>query len=152
MFAKRYWAMAALCGASLITTSWAAESSPANAFRPDDEVVAAVSGARLMRGSSTFATVAQGQTLRVLKVEGPWVGTAVTVNGQKIGGWIWSRQVMTPRQYQSMTRSARRYSYQPVPVFTGPYYGQPTYSQPFAMGVTPYGELYWRADHKIVGY
>lgn len=110
-----------------------------------------------MRGYSALATAAAGQSLQVFKVEGPWVGTAVTVNGAKIGGWIRAGQLATPRQYQALRQSARRsYSYQPAPVYGGSYQGYyrgvPAYSQPFIMGATPYGGSYWRADRKIIGY
>ena len=157
MFAKKYLLFAALCGAGLISNALALEpaSAPVNAFQPGEEVVAAVAGAPLMRGYSTLATAAQGQTLRVLKVEGPWVGTTVTVNGTTIGGWIWSRQLMTRPQYQAMREtSRRRYSYQPSPVYEpayeGYYGGGRSYSGPF-MGVSPSGPS-WRADRKVIGY
>lgn len=154
MFAKKLLVSATLCGASLISNALgfqAASSTPTNGFRPGDEVVAAVPGVPLMRGYSALATVAQGLTLRVLKVEGPWVGTAVTVNGTKIGGWIWRGQVMAPQQYQAMRQAARRrYSYQPMPVYEpayeGYYWSAPSYSQ------RSMGPSNWRADRKVLGY
>ena len=155
MSATKHLVFAALCGVGLASTALAREgvATPTNPFKPGDEIVATASGTPLMRGNSTLATVAQGQTLRVLKVEGSWVGTTVTVNGAQVGGWLWSKQLATPAQYQAQRQTVRRsYSYQPAPVYTGPYVGQRSYSQPFVMGLTPYGNPYWRADRKIMGY
>ena len=154
MFTKTQLAIAALCGIGLVSTTFTREAAAAaSAFKPGDEVVATVAAAPLMRGYSTLATAAQGQTLRVLKVDGPWVGTTMTVNGKTIGGWVWSKQLLPPQQYQAMRQTIRRsYSYQPAPVYVERYYAPPTYSQPFIMSVSPYGESYWRADRKIMGY
>jgi hypothetical protein len=153
MFARKHLVFAALCGAGFASTVFAREgvATAANPFRPGDEIVATAT-TNLMRGNSALATVQEGQALQVLKVEGPWVGTAVTVNGQKTGGWLWSKQVASPRQYRAMRQDVRRYSYQPAPVYQGTYVGQPTYTQPFVMGETRYSRSYWRADRKIVGY
>ncbi|HQU45254.1 MAG TPA: hypothetical protein PK867_20735 [Pirellulales bacterium] len=155
MFTRKHLVLAALCGVGFVSNAFAREAvaAPANPFKPGDEIVATASGTPLMRGYSTLATLAEGQTLRVLKVEGAWVGTTVTVNGTKIGGWLWNKQLATPRQYQALRQGVRRsYSYQPAPVYQGPYFGQPTYTQPFVMGETPYGGSYWRADRKVMGY
>jgi hypothetical protein len=140
--------VAALCGVGIVSTAFASEgAAPANPFKPGDEIFA-TSAAKLMRGDSILATVNAGQTLRALKIEGPWVGTTVTANGKTIGGWVWSKQLSTPRDYQAMRRTARRsYTYQPAPVS-----GQRTYAPPFVMGETRYGRSYWRSDRKIVGY
>lgn len=148
---------------------WASEAAalPPNPFHPNDSFVVAYSGAPLMRGDETLATLPRGETLKVLKVEGPWVGTAVTVNGRKTGGWVWAGQAATPEQYTAMQRTARRrYSFAPTPSYgvyggysTAPsYYGPsgvlPNQDSPnrLRMGETPYGPSYWRADKKIIGY
>lgn len=149
--------------------AWASEATaaPPNPFQPDDSFVVTQSGAPLMRGDSTLATLPRGETLRVLKVEGPWVGTAVTVNGRKIGGWVWAGQAATPDQYTAMQRSSRRrYSFAPTPSYgvSGGYSNVPAYYGPngvlpnqdspnrLRIGETPYGPGYWRADKKIIGY
>jgi hypothetical protein len=145
----------------------AAVAAAPNPFKPDDSFVVTRSGAPLMRGNDTLATLPRGQTLKVLKVEGSWVGTAVTVNGRKIGGWVWAGQAATPGQYAAMQRSARRrYSFAPTPSFgaSGGYSTAPSYFGPsgvlpnqsspnrLRIGETPYGPSYWRADKKIIGY
>lgn len=148
MIRSKHLLLAALCGMGIVSTAFARQAAvqAANPFKPGDQIVAA-STAMLMRGNSVLATVNVGQELRALKVEGPWVGTTVTVNGKTIGGWIWSKQLATPRDYQALRQTARRsYSYQPVP------YGQPVYARPFVMDEAPYGSSYWRADRKIIGY
>ncbi|HVX60169.1 MAG TPA: hypothetical protein VHC19_06205 [Pirellulales bacterium] len=160
----------------LLGVAWAAacasESSAArpNSFKPNDEFIVSARSAPLMRGHSTLATLKQGQRLRVLQVEGPWVGTAVTQNGNKVGGWVWAGQAATPQQYSAMRRSAaRRYSFAPTPSYSygGGYnyrsgslenYGTrgvlPNQESPnrLRMGDTSYGRSYWRADRKIMGY
>ncbi len=155
-------AYAAACSAE----SWAA---PPNPFKPNDEFIVASRSTPLMRGHSTLATLNQGQRLRVLQVEGPWVGTAVTQNGSKVGGWVWAGQAATPQQYSAMRRSAaRRYSFAPTPSYSygGGSYGSgasgsygtrgvlPNQESPnrLRMGSTPYGRSYSRADRKIMGY
>lgn len=159
MITVKQFAFDIMCGLALISRSLADDNSAtvAKTIRPGDEAVVVVAEAPLMRGHATLATVTEGQRLRVLKVEGPWVGTTVTVNGAKIGGWIWNQQLATPRQYQAMRQNVRRsYSYQPAPAYRGPYQGYyrgaPASSQPFIMGETPYNGSYWRADRKITGY
>lgn len=142
-------------------------AAPSNAFQPNDEFVVARPNAPLMRGNSTLATLPQGERLRVLKVEGPWVGTAVMVNGRKVGGWVWAGQAASPQQYMAMRNSMRRYSvaptttygvgggYSTAPSIGGGYGGVlPNQESPnrLIMGATPYGPSYWRADRKIMGY
>ncbi|HVA46878.1 MAG TPA: hypothetical protein VNH11_10975 [Pirellulales bacterium] len=116
-------------------------------------------GTPLMRGWHTLAALSQGQRLKVLKMEGNWVGTSATVNGRRISGWAWNRQVATPSQYARRWTSQRRYSYQPSAMLI-PYRHRYSTSpldearagRRLIMGVTPYGPAYWRADRKIVGY
>jgi len=165
MNSRLLWAMlvASLAG------FWASEASalPPNPFHANDAFVVMYSGAPLMRGDSTLATLPQGETLKVLKVEGPWVGTAVTVNGRKIGGWVWAGQAGTSEQYTAMQRSTRRrYSFAPTSSYgvSGGYSTAPSYLGPngvlpnqgspnrLIIGETPYGPSYWRADKKIIGY
>lgn len=145
-----------------------ASAAPPNPFKPNDSFVVTYNQAPLMRGYSTLASLRQGTTLNVLKVEGPWVGTVVTVNGKKVGGWVWAGQTATPQRYAAMQRNARRrYSFAPAPSYgvmggystSGSYYGGASGVLPnqeslnrLEMGFTPYGPSYWRADRKIIGY
>lgn len=151
-----------------LASAWASEgrAAPPNPFQPNDEFVVSQNGAPLMLGNDTLATVPQGQTLRVLKVEGPWVGTSMMVNGRKVGGWIWAGQAVAPQRYAAMQRSTRRYSMAPTSSYgafggynVAPAYGGangvlPNQETPghLIMGYTPYGRRYWRADRKIMGY
>jgi hypothetical protein len=148
-------------------------AAPTNGLQPNDEFIVARPNAPLMRGSSTLATLPQGERLRVLKIEGPWVGTAVMVNGRKVGGWVWAGQAATPQQYTAMRSSMRRYSVAPTTSFgpTGGYSMSPGYNTTggygagpdgvlpnqespnhLILGATPYGRSYWRADRKVIGY
>lgn len=169
MFRWKLFSALGLLAAGLMFVAVAeTRAAPANSFQPNDEFVVSYSNAPLMRGHSTLASLPQGLRLRVLKVEGPWVGTAVMVNGQKVGGWVWAGQAATPRQYTAMQNSARRYSFAPTTSFGagGGYSVSPNYMGGGAdgvlpnqenpnrviMGATPYGRSYWRADRKIMGY
>jgi len=157
-----------MLGATDVTTA-----APINGLQPNDEFIVARPNAPLMRGNSTLATLPQGEKLRVLKVEGPWVGTAVLVNGRKVGGWVWAGQTATPQQYTTMRNSMRRYSVAPTTSFgpsggysmspgyntTGGYMAGPDGVLPnqespnhLILGATPYGPSYWRADRKVIGY
>lgn len=159
----------ALLAASLVGVAASeARAVPPNPFQPNDSFVVAYSDAPLMRGYDTLASLPQGETLKVLKVEGPWVGTVVTVNGRKIGGWVWCGQAATPERYAAMQQSRRRYSFAPTASYGG--YGAysrsdgsgylgaggvlPNQESPdrLIIGETPYGPRYWRADKKIIGY
>lgn len=136
------------------------------------QVVVSVGRAPLMRGSQTLATVAYGQRLNVIEMQGQWVGTSVTVNGRRIAGWVWNGQTSLPDQFAAR-QAVRRYSYQPLPGgvgYTGGAYPNPyatnvlppdmrdynvgglRSSSPLMMGETPYGRSYWRADRKVIGY
>src|SRR5262245_55121390 len=44
--------------------------------------------AELRRGFTVVATVRAGQELKVHKIDGKWIGTAVEVDGKLVGGWI----------------------------------------------------------------
>lgn len=136
------------------------------------QVVVSVSRAPLMRGSQTLATVAYGQRLNVIEMQGQWVGTSVIRNGRRIAGWIWNGQTSLPDQFAAR-QAVRRYSYQPIPgaggymggAYPNPYatnvlppnmgdynVGGVRSSSPLMMGETPYGRSYWRADRKVIGY
>lgn len=152
------------------------------AATPGQEMVVAQSGARMMRGRSTLATLPAGHRFEVIRREGSWVGTRTTVNGRTVSGWLWQGNVTTPQQfaqrpttgrysYQPGT-SIRRYSYVPaVPGAERPYRGPEPYARPtlwpamgdyvtggvrsgspLIMGATQFGRNYLRADRKIIGY
>ncbi len=59
----------------------------------EDLVRIDVDGTKLMRGHKVLATLREGQELKVLKVQGPWLGTSVVVDGQKLSGWVPLRQI-----------------------------------------------------------
>lgn len=142
------------------------------AIEPGAQVVVFDGAALLMRGQRTLATLSPGQRLPVLQVQGPWVGTALTINGRRTAGWVWSGRVTTPERFAA-GRGVRRYSYQPLPARegAGPRSGPYPYAtnvlppdmrdyytgglrsgSPLIMGATRYGRNYWRADRKIIGY
>lgn len=156
------------------TSGWAFDMRNAApvSVRAGDEVVV-TGGTALMRGTRTLATLSRGQRLKVLQVEGPWVGAAVTVNGRPVPGWVWHRRVTMPERFVAARPPVRRYSYQPAPAreSLGPRSGPYPYAtnvlppdmgdyytgglrsgSPLIMGATRYGRNYWRADRKIIGY
>lgn len=67
--------------------------APAPTLRAGDEVVVMAARANLMLGYQAVGTSNAGQHLKVLNVEGPWVGTQIDANGKPIGGWIRSELV-----------------------------------------------------------
>lgn len=98
--------------------------SPAGAGVGDTVHVAA--GTRLMRGNDVVATVPRDQDLKILKIEGPWVGVAVNVDGRKRGGWV-SRSAgqRTATQYRQRFSYAPETAQQTVPTYQ---YARPSYS------------------------
>ena len=74
--------------------------APAPTFQPGDEVVFTAERAKLMVGHQTVGTATAGQRLKVLKVEGPWVGTQIDVAGNLVGGWIRNELVTTAPNVQ----------------------------------------------------
>lgn len=165
---------AVLVGAGIITLLLAASALAGSPPRmaAGDQVVVTANSAPLMRGMSTLAYVPAGSRMQVIRVEGPWVGTAVTVNGRRVGGWLWNGQLATSQELAARSGSTRRYSFQPAaPALGDPYRGPYPYatntlppdmrdyvtgglrsSSPLIMGATKYGSNYWRADRKIIGY
>jgi hypothetical protein len=57
-------------------------------FTVKDRVTIADSSVKLMRGSDVIATLPKGQEVRILKVQGPWLGTSIEVDGVKKSGWV----------------------------------------------------------------
>lgn len=62
-------------------------------FGPGDTVVVVGERANMMLGRQALATVPRGENLRVLRIEGPWVGTVYERDGRQVGGWVWYDQV-----------------------------------------------------------
>lgn len=169
---KRF--LVGVMGVGALTSLLAASAVAAGTAQcaADDQVVVTAESAPLMRGGATLAYVPAGSRLQVIRIEGPWVGTAVTVNGRRVGGWLWNGQLATPRELAARSAPTRRYSYQPAaPALGDPYRGPYPYAtntlppdmrdyvtggmrsgSPLIMGATKYGRNYWRADRKIIGY
>lgn len=152
------------------------DAAPAGTARLGRQVVVAVDHASLKRGDKTVATVGYGQRLRVIEQRGAWIGTAVTINGRRVAGWVKNSQTSSPDQFAAR-QSVRRYSYQPAPGAgrTGvggggagastnasatntlpPDMGDYNVdglrsSSPLIIGESHYGRGYWRADRKVIG-
>jgi hypothetical protein len=162
-----------LAAAAISGFSRSAEANPvAPPARGDRQVVVSVNSAPLMRGGKTLTTVRYGQRLNVIEVKGPWIGTAVMVDGRRIGGWVWNGQTATPDRFAAGRQAVRRYSYQPsasaersraggypnsyrtntlLPDMGDYNVGGFRSSSPLIIGETPYGRGYWRADRKVIG-
>ncbi len=63
-------------------------SATASAQEVGDQVMVRIETANLQRGQQALAVMPLGHRLRVLKIEGDWIGTSVRVNGDKVGGWV----------------------------------------------------------------
>lgn len=150
------WAASALLIALVLKTTSTAASEPA--LRAGDEAVVNHATTPLKIGHETLATLAHGQRFKIIEVQGPWLGTRVTVGDGERLGWIWRESVTTPQQFAAQPRRVRRYSYAPSEVLAQPRASysrggsSSSSSEPFIMGATPYGPRYWRADRKIMGY
>lgn len=100
------------------------QSSPyLAAYRVGDQVVVSVSGARLMAGTDTRAVLKEGESLEVRDISGPWLGSEVVRDGQKITGWVWYNHVALTdeRSGTAVDRTAtqpqverRSFSYEPL--------------------------------------
>ncbi|HJT36635.1 MAG TPA: hypothetical protein VJ783_31720 [Pirellulales bacterium] len=164
---------AAVSLATMAVPTGDVRASERMAIRPGAQVVVNDAAASLMRGRRILATFARGQQLEVLQVAGPWVGTAVTINGRRTGGWVWRGQLTTPERFAAGPSPLRRYSYAPAQAMESPlprsgpypyatnvlppdmrdyYTGGLRSGSPLIMGATRYGRNYWRADRKIIGY
>lgn len=164
---------AAVSLATMAVRTGDVRASERMAIRPRAQVVVNESAASLMLGRRVLANIARGQQLEVLQVQGPWIGTAVTVNGRKTGGWVWRGQLTTPERFAAGRTPVRRYSYAPAQAMESPlsrsgpypyatnvlppdmrdyYTGGLRSGSPLIMGATRYGRNYWRADRKIIGY
>ena len=67
--------------------------APLPDVKKGDVVIVVSETADLQRGVDIVAKAAKDQELEVLKVNGNWVGTAVTVEGKKVGGWIHKKYI-----------------------------------------------------------
>lgn len=62
-------------------------------FEAGDQVRVVGERANLMMGRRVVGSVGGGESLRVLQIRGPWVGTVTNVDGQDVAGWIWYSQL-----------------------------------------------------------
>lgn len=62
-------------------------------INPGDTVVVNRDDARLMLGRNVVGTAPKGLEFKVTKVINGWFGAVVDVDGQKLSGWIWNRNV-----------------------------------------------------------
>jgi hypothetical protein len=67
--------------------------APLPEVKKGDVVIVVPETANLQRGADIVATASKDQELEVLKVSGNWVGTAVMVEGKRVGGWIHKKYV-----------------------------------------------------------
>ncbi|MBI1903259.1 MAG: hypothetical protein HYS13_19330 [Planctomycetia bacterium] len=67
--------------------------APLPDVKKGDVVIVVPETADLQRGADIVAKATKDQELEVLKVSGNWVGTAVTVEGKKVGGWIHKKYI-----------------------------------------------------------
>jgi hypothetical protein len=103
----------ALAGGECCNGGSGGQAAVPAAIMPGDAVVVAEEGASLRLGDRTLATLSAGRELRVLKVQGPWVGASVDVDGQKVAGWVWMNHLTTPELAATGRAGARRFSYEP---------------------------------------
>lgn len=87
-------------------------------FHAGDQVVVSTDEARLMIGTETRGTLDKGTIFEVRKVEGPWLGTEVEIDGQKASGWVWYGSVTLSHEPSddsaASPQAARRsFSYEP---------------------------------------
>lgn len=103
-----------------VRQSFSYEPAP---FHMGDKIVVSADVTKLMKGTETLATAKRGQTFEVRKIEGPWVGTEMDVNGTKVSGWIWGQHVTLASEPSAAApeRSAvqapvqrRSFSYEPT--------------------------------------
>lgn len=89
-------------------------------FQAGDKVVVAVDGANLVKGSETLGTLKKGDAFEVLKVQGPWLGAQIEINGKKTSGWVSLNQVQaqSDRTAGAMPQQDERrsFSYEPSTV------------------------------------
>jgi len=57
-------------------------------FKAGDRVTIASAGVKLRQGRDVIATLPKGQEIRILKVQGQWLGTSIEVDGLKKSGWV----------------------------------------------------------------
>ena len=57
-------------------------------YQPGDTVIVGADRAHLRIGNDVIATLAKGMTMRVVEVDGQWVGGHVDVDGTTHSGWI----------------------------------------------------------------
>lgn len=75
------------------TESYRAFSYEPIGISAGDTVVVIGNGARLMKGEKVISTVPNGTRFKVTRVSQGWLGTAVDLDGRKLAGWIWHKDV-----------------------------------------------------------
>jgi hypothetical protein len=73
--------------------SFSYQPTPEVPFKAGDRVTVTSDGANLMRSRDVIAPLRKGQELTILKVQGQWLGTSVTIDGRTKSGWIAARDV-----------------------------------------------------------
>ena len=53
---------------------------------------------KLMRGRDVSATLPKGQEVRILQVQGPWLGTSIEMDGVKKSGWVLASKAAPMKQ------------------------------------------------------
>jgi hypothetical protein len=81
--------------------SFSYQPVPEVSFKAGQRVAVAGDGVKLMRGRDAIATLDKGQEVTILKVQGQWLGTSVTVDGQTKSGWVAVRNVHRLNETQS---------------------------------------------------
>ncbi|QGJ68428.1 Hypothetical protein PBC10988_0870 [Planctomycetales bacterium 10988] len=71
-------------------------------LKPGNQVLIVSSEAQLKLGYEIVAELSPGETLQITQIEGKWLGTYVSRDGAKIGGWVKRQfvQVLPPRTVQ----------------------------------------------------
>lgn len=102
----------ALAGMLAERSVFAGPSGPAS-IHPGDTVTINTEGARFMVGHEALATLGQGQTLKVLRVQEGWVGATVQMHGKAVSGWVRAGQVMPGSSLAQRGTARRSFSYEP---------------------------------------
>lgn len=95
-------------------------------INPGDTVSVSGDDIKMMKGSDIVGAIANGTKFKVTKVINGWLGAVVEVDGQKLNGWIWHKNVALDEQASSSEpraadrseagrRTYRRFSYEPSP-------------------------------------
>lgn len=94
-----------------------------SSFAAGDMVVVTGDNAQMKRGTDVLGNVPNGTEFKVTQVKDGWLGASVDVDGNKLNGWIHSRNVRMANSDDasnsndqadaSSTQETRRFSYEP---------------------------------------